>query len=328
MPDTAHTPAPTSTEQVAGAPEDAIGLVVVTDPQGNEKTYALDRPCITFGRDESNHVCIRDKRCSRKHFVVEMAGDYYNAVDSGSTNKLRMQGRKLERRRLRDGDVIEVGEFKIKYRGPSDDDHPDELLDAPLVGSGKGGGKIKLDKKGDTIRIQDDIPSDPEFSPEIELPPEPAPDDGELAADDEPAAEGEPAAEAEAEPEPEVTPAPQEPEPVDDSVTCPDCSVPMPANAPCEQCGRKSLKLQAQENFVDKIARQGSILGGLGLWGLKRGGAIEKVFALENVDWVLDMSCERCGKRHRRINEFRILCITCDHCGGEIALPVQEVPKL
>ena len=103
---------------------------------------------------------------------------------------------------------------------------------------------------------------------------------------------------------------------------------PMPANAPCEQCGRKSLKLQAQENFVDKIARQGSILGGLGLWGLKRGGAIEKVFALENVDWVLDMSCERCGKRHRRINEFRILCITCDHCGGEIALPVQEVPKL
>ena len=96
----ADTPVPSGFEQiVADTPADIhTASVVVKDLEGNETVFALDRPVITFGRDEASDIVIADKRCSRKHFIIEMAGDYFNAVDQGSTNKLRLKDRKVLKR--------------------------------------------------------------------------------------------------------------------------------------------------------------------------------------------------------------------------------------
>lgn len=296
MSDSGITPVPLSDDlELAESEEKKTEVdphIIVTNPEGDETRIPLDRPVFTFGRDESNHVCLKEKRCSRKHFVIEMAGDYFDAIDSGSTNKLRIKGRKLERRRLRDGDIIVIGKFKITYHGPTDEDHPDELLDAPLVSPGapkEVAPQVPVEveeNKGDTIPI-----------PDGEIPPK-------------------------------VEPAPPEPEPINDLVTCPECGSDMPENAPCETCGYKSLQLRAQENYVDRIAREGSVLGGLGLWALKRRKVLEQAFALEGVEWVLKVECEYCGKKHRKMNEFRVLCIPCEHCENEIPLPAHEPPSL
>ncbi len=332
----ADTPIPVAYDEiVADTPAEVhTASVVVKDSEGNETVFALDRPVITFGREESNDIVIDDKRCSRKHFVIEMAGDYFNAVDQGSTNKLRLKDRKLLKRRLRNGDEIIVGGYRILYKGPTDESHPDELLDAPPVSNPTFAPGPS--SRGDTIPVPDQpVPESLEEASE-EVPegiiqmdldePEPieeVSEDAEVLSDDEVAEAVE-----EVPPEPEITPAPPEPDPIDDAKICPQCETPMPENAPCETCGHKSLQLQAQEYFVNHTAKNTSILGGIGLWSLKKGKVLEKVFAMEGVDWVLKMVCERCGKKHRVINEFRVRFMSCEHCKSEIPLPAQSPPEV
>src|SRR4029077_2304276 len=80
--------------------------------------------------DENCSVVIPDKKSSRKHFVIEMACDYYNAIDTGSTNGIRIKGMRIPQRRLREGDEIVIGGFRIVYHGPTDESEPDDLTAA------------------------------------------------------------------------------------------------------------------------------------------------------------------------------------------------------
>lgn len=243
--------------------------VVVADAEGHETVFALDKAVLTFGREDKCNIVIPDKKASRKHFVIEMAGDFYNIIDAGSTNGTKVNGKKIAgTQRLAKGDTVVVGQFKITYHGPSDRPAPEP--------------RTKVE------------PNEIEELPEAPSAPR------KKAAPEAPLA--------------------------DDSVTCPECKKDMPENAQCE-CGYKSLKLRAQEHFVDTIARGESILGGLGLWKLKRQKALEKAFAEEDVNWVLEVVCDACGKRLRAMNEFRVKCEKCE-CGKELSLPVEDPPKL
>ncbi|MBI3829616.1 MAG: FHA domain-containing protein [Planctomycetes bacterium] len=252
-------------------PEKPAAYMAVIDAEGNETIFALDRAVTIFGRDEKSTVVIPDRKASRKHFVIEMAGDFYNIIDSGSTNGTKVNGKKISTHRLREGDTVNLGQYKIVYHGPSDE--PSKPVVKPAKPSSSG--------------------------EDFELPEEP--------------------------PAPKEKATPQMPL-ADDAVTCAECGKEMPDNAPCE-CGYKSLKLRAQEHFVDTIARGESILGGIGLWKLKRQKALDKAFALEDVEWVLEKVCEGCGKRHRVMNEFRIQCVKCE-CGGEVRFSADDPPKL
>ena len=261
------------------APAHEPAFVVVADVEGHETVFALDRPVLSFGREESNQICIPDKKCSRKHFMIEMAGDYYNAIDLGSTNGLIVNGKKVEKRRLRQGDAIILGDFTITYHGPSEEGRSGESS------------RMLLSPAGDTEKV--------EYLPATVLEP--------------------------AKPEP---PVPKGPEPLDDAKECPQCKAPMPEHAPCPTCGHKSLELRAQEQFVDTIAKNVSLLGGLGLWKIKRAKALAQAFTWKEVDWVLKVTCAKCGTQHRALNEFRVRCERCAGCGVELALPVHEPPKL
>ncbi|MCW8133090.1 MAG: FHA domain-containing protein [Planctomycetota bacterium] len=243
--------------------------VTVIDAEGHETIFALDKAVLNFGRDEKSNIVIPDKKASRKHFVIEMAGDYYNIIDAGSTNGTKVNGKKIAgTHRLREGDTMQVGQFKIVYHGPSDQPPADP--------------KTKIDH-GEITELPEEAPA------------------------------------------PKKKPTPQGPLP-DDAVTCAECGNEMPENAPCE-CGYKSLKLRAQENFVDTIARGESILGGIGLWKLKRQKALDQAFAMDDVAWVQEAVCDDCGKRHRTMNEFRVKCEKCE-CGKEISFPADDPPKL
>jgi hypothetical protein len=102
----------------------------------------------------------------------------------------------------------------------------------------------------------------------------------------------------------------------------------MPETQVCAQCGHKSLKLQAIEFFVDHVAKGDSLLGGLGLWAVKRKKVLEKAQALKDVEWVLEVRCGKCHWKHHLINEWRAKCIPCESCGAEVPMPLFDPPKM
>ncbi|GMV83842.1 MAG: hypothetical protein AMXMBFR7_50260 [Planctomycetota bacterium] len=302
-------------EAKAGGAPSQEAYVTVIDGEGNETVFALDRVAVTFGRDEANTVCIADKKASRKHFVIEAAGDYFNALDLGSTNKIRIRGHKLTKRRLRDGDEIVVGSFRIVYRGPTDESEPDEL-DA-LPAAAPSGSRAPA------------VPAAPPPEPPAEAA---EPEDSEEDEAPEPAVRGgkarreRPRRRAAGEDAEAESHAAQEPEP--DEQTCPECQAEMGEDLVCAGCGYKALKLRAMEHFVDHIARGESLLGGLGLWGLKRKKILAQCFEMPKVKWILHVACPKCGERYSEINEFRVKCINCEECGAEVKLPVHQPPKV
>ncbi|MCZ7649309.1 MAG: FHA domain-containing protein [Planctomycetota bacterium] len=296
-----------------GGASSAEASIDVFDPEGHKTVFALDRVSMTFGRDEKNHVCLPDKKASRKHFLIEAAGDYFNAIDLGSTNGLRVNGVKIGKRRLREGDELTVGQYRVVYHGPTDESAPDEIAELQAQGGGQPSGAIAAPSPA---------------------PPPQAVEEEDEAQEDAAAPRGRrrfgkrrrsgEQAQVQAEPEPEEA----APEPAGDEIECPECNVPMGEDLVCPECGYKALKLRAIEHYVDHIARGDSLLGGLGLWKLKRDKVFAQCFELPKVKWVLEVKCPKCGKRHREINEFRVRCVNCEDCGAEVKLPVTNPPRL
>jgi hypothetical protein len=67
----------------------------------------------TVGRDPSSDLVLNDPKCSRRHAVIETSGDGITIRDSGSANGVFVNGKKTERSRIRDGDVIKLGDVVV-----------------------------------------------------------------------------------------------------------------------------------------------------------------------------------------------------------------------
>jgi ribosome-associated protein YbcJ (S4-like RNA binding protein) len=67
----------------------------------------------TVGRDPSSDLVLNDAKCSRRHAVIEAGADGITIRDSGSANGVFVNGKKTERSRLRDGDVVKLGDVVL-----------------------------------------------------------------------------------------------------------------------------------------------------------------------------------------------------------------------
>ena len=89
----------------------------ITVFEGNEKmqTYLLNilpsfsSGRITIGRLQTNDIVLPYQSVSRSHAVIELRGDVLDIVDTGSLNKLRVNGVAYERIRLVDGLSVTIG---------------------------------------------------------------------------------------------------------------------------------------------------------------------------------------------------------------------------
>jgi hypothetical protein len=87
--------------------------------------YSLDREQLLIGRHEHNDVSIVSRFVSRHHALLATdAGSSY-VLDLKSTNGTLVNSRPVTQHALRDGDVISIGNFRLKYCRPAD---------SPLVG--------------------------------------------------------------------------------------------------------------------------------------------------------------------------------------------------
>jgi FHA domain len=102
----------------SGVPIDSGRLVVVHSevlPVG--ETFGLESRQLTIGRGTQNDVSIEgDEFASAEHMRVEPRRDGVWVSDIGSTNGTYVNGSRIDRpRKLRQGDVVRVGETELRF---------------------------------------------------------------------------------------------------------------------------------------------------------------------------------------------------------------------
>jgi len=89
-------------------------LVVVSGPRAGA-IVALGDGELTLGRGWDNDVVLPDISVSRRHALLRRVGAQVLLVDQGSGNGTRVNGRMVERVRLRNGDEISLGDSVVQF---------------------------------------------------------------------------------------------------------------------------------------------------------------------------------------------------------------------
>lgn len=76
---------------------------------------SFDRDIIKIGRLASAHLKLDDTRVSRIHAVIEAAsdGDGFQIIDMGSSDGTFVNGERISKERLKDGDEIQLGDSRL-----------------------------------------------------------------------------------------------------------------------------------------------------------------------------------------------------------------------
>jgi len=80
-----------------------------------EREYALTGAVTRIGRSLTADIELEDVSVSRRHALVVVDGDDVYLLDEGSRNGTWLNGRRVSRSLLRDGDTIVVGVAEIRY---------------------------------------------------------------------------------------------------------------------------------------------------------------------------------------------------------------------
>ena len=80
------------------------------------RAFALcDTDEVLVGRDETCDIQIRAKSVSREHCTIEREGQDFVLRDLGSTGGTFLDGKRVDRVRLRDGIAVTVGPAVLKF---------------------------------------------------------------------------------------------------------------------------------------------------------------------------------------------------------------------
>lgn len=76
----------------------------------------LDRKRVVIGRSRDCDIQLEDANVSRRHAEVRQEGPSFWLVDLDSTNGIEINGRKLKRAKLEDGDRLVLGSTEMTFR--------------------------------------------------------------------------------------------------------------------------------------------------------------------------------------------------------------------
>jgi pSer/pThr/pTyr-binding forkhead associated (FHA) protein/tetratricopeptide (TPR) repeat protein len=77
--------------------------------------FVLDRPSQVLGRTPENDMVLNHKSISRHHAKIVHDGSRYVILDLESANGVRVGGAEVDRTELQSGDVIELGEVRLRF---------------------------------------------------------------------------------------------------------------------------------------------------------------------------------------------------------------------
>jgi pSer/pThr/pTyr-binding forkhead associated (FHA) protein len=118
-------------------------LVMLAGPTPGTE-FPLDRERITIGRAEDATVSVNHNSVSRLHCEVHSLGDgRFEIVDKGSSNGVRINGSDLRRGIVEPGDVIELGDVRLKFVGAGQIFTPSEGQQLAVLAARESGSSVR-----------------------------------------------------------------------------------------------------------------------------------------------------------------------------------------
>jgi hypothetical protein len=91
----------------------AVAQLVSLDYPG--RVVVLSRDIVTVGRTRNNDICLPSTGVSRDHARLLVAGSVVTLVDASSTNGCFVNDVRVTRQRLRDGDLVRIGDRSFRF---------------------------------------------------------------------------------------------------------------------------------------------------------------------------------------------------------------------
>jgi hypothetical protein len=104
--------APAAAVPDAPPPEPKREVVTLTV---SGRKHEVTSPKVVLGRSREADIRVSDVNASRRHAELRQEGATYWIVDLGSTNGLEVNGKRVDRARLRDGDRITIGTTEVVF---------------------------------------------------------------------------------------------------------------------------------------------------------------------------------------------------------------------
>jgi pSer/pThr/pTyr-binding forkhead associated (FHA) protein len=117
---TVLTPVPEAEEELAEIEPQAHGervLVVKKGPNLGLR-YPLKQEKIVLGRDPQSDIFLNDITVSRKHAEIKITALEAKVTDLGSLNGTYVNDSRVEKSKLQNGDILQIGKFKLVYLAP------------------------------------------------------------------------------------------------------------------------------------------------------------------------------------------------------------------
>jgi pSer/pThr/pTyr-binding forkhead associated (FHA) protein len=98
---------------LGGEPERRLGSLAVAC-EGTK--VMINKPRFVIGRGkQSTDLTIKDPNVSRQHAMVEFVNGRHYIVDMGSTNGILLDGARVERRLINDGDMFQICDHTLVF---------------------------------------------------------------------------------------------------------------------------------------------------------------------------------------------------------------------
>ena len=74
-----------------------------------DHVFEIHGECVTIGRASDQDVVLKESFASRRHATINRQGDGFEVVDQNSSHGTFLNGKRIDRARLRSGDKIQFG---------------------------------------------------------------------------------------------------------------------------------------------------------------------------------------------------------------------------
>jgi len=90
------------------------GFLITQDE--TKARYPITRTTCRLGRSKNNEITLRDSSVSRRHAEIHRdQGDEFTLIDLNSLNGVFVNNEKIGRYKLKEGDIVEIGDVNLRF---------------------------------------------------------------------------------------------------------------------------------------------------------------------------------------------------------------------